>query len=104
MPGFAPLFRRHMAAARIACERPKRGYTPNGACAAYAADAARLGRLREAWPVMLRSWKPFAWKLPEGCRVARAAGECPTGARIAYPDYPTALRGFLREKGYLSTR
>lgn len=50
----------------------------NGNCAAYVADAARLGRVRSAWRIMLHYYRPE----PEG--------------------YPAALRSYLVNGGYIS--
>lgn len=47
-PALAPLFRADMNRARAACE--SRAVEAEGACAGYAADAARLGLLTQAWP------------------------------------------------------
>lgn len=81
------------------------GYN-NGICAAFAADAAMLGRLDADWPLIVKSYaRPKHtiedWPLPEGCRHWSSDGNCPKEATITYADYPAALRGFLRDTGYV---
>jgi hypothetical protein len=51
----------------------------NGDCAAFVADAARLGRVRSAWRIMLNHYRPE----PRG--------------------YPAALRRYLLNGGYISS-
>lgn len=59
-PALAPLFRVNMADALGACEQ--KAIEAQGPCAGYAFDAARLGRLAEAWPVIDA-------QVRRGCRV-----------------------------------
>ena len=100
-PGFSSLFEEAMAEARQACPDPD-GYGANGACAAYVAAAARLGRFDEAWAQMLEGYdRTSAWGLDQGCRVAEIDGECPAGEAIRFDNYPDALRNFLAEHGYI---
>ena len=104
-PGFRPLFETAMADERRACLHPDtqyEGMSPNGACAAYVASAARLGRFDSAWAEMLRAYdRSFDWPLPGGCRVALVDLQCPQGQALEYDNYPDALRAFLVELGYL---
>jgi hypothetical protein len=65
-PAIAPLFRANMASALQACEH--RTVEAAGPCAGYAFDAARLGRLAEAWPVIDA-------EVRRGCRV-RSENPC----------------------------
>jgi hypothetical protein len=104
-PGFRPLFEAAMTEARAGCVTPGgarfEGMSPNGACAAYVAAAARVGRFDEAWAEMLRSYdRDFQWDLPTGCRTP--AVPCADGDVIRYADYPEALRRFLIEQGYIA--
>ena len=100
-PGFRPLFEEAMADARRACIDPE-GYA-NGACAAYVAAAARVGRLDQAWTEMLQHYdRESEWGLDQGCRSALVDGECPEGAAIRFANYPDALRHFLIERGYIA--
>jgi len=101
-PAFRRFFENAMADARRECADPSEGRGPNGACAAYVAAAARLGRLDEAWSVMLREHDPDAeWIYPGGCRVAVTGGECPEAQRIEYRSFPDALRAHLVATGYI---
>lgn len=102
-PAFRPLFEADMAKTKAACVSPDPQRSPNGACAAYAADAARLGRLAEAWPVVLAHYdhRPDAEGL-EACTAPYVSGGCPAGHQVRYPDYPAALRDFLVRTGYLT--
>lgn len=99
-PRFASVFRKSAASARKACIGDD---YPNGACAAWAASAARLGTLDTVWPVILAEYRrePAAW--PDQCKVERSEEDdsCPDGQLIEYPDYPTGLRAFLIETGYI---
>ncbi|HEY6917499.1 MAG TPA: hypothetical protein VI381_07655 [Allosphingosinicella sp.] len=99
-PAFRKLFAQDMARTRKACIAPENGGAANGACAAYVADAARVGKLPEAWAEMLNAYDPgFEWDLPPGCRVKKQP--CPEGQEIALGSYPDALRSFLVRAGYI---
>ena len=99
-PGFRPLFAKAMREFRREC-RDDDG-EPNGACAAYAASAARAGRFEEAWAEMLREHdRGDRSSLPEGCRLAGRDDDCPEASVIHFRDYPEALRHFLVGWGYL---
>lgn len=100
-PAFRPLMAQSAERARSACLAPEGG-VPNGACAAYVAAAARIGRFQQAWSDMLSSHDPdAAWELPTGCRID-AQGECPEEQRIVYESYPEALYQFLIDTGYIA--
>lgn len=97
-PRFRKVFERAAAETRKECIAEE---YPNGVCAAYAANAARLGQLDAAWPVILREYQRGVKTWPDSCKVARDAEyNCPDGQEIEYPDYPTALRAYLKELGY----
>jgi hypothetical protein len=74
---FAPIFRRDMADTRKRCLSPKSNPQRNGPCAAYVADAARVGQFHRAWKEMLRVYD-HSWK-----------------------NYPDDLRAFLQSLGYI---
>jgi len=96
-PAFRALFESAMADARLVCREEH----ANGACAAYVATAARLGRFDEAWAEMLEAYdRSFEWPFPVECRIEAAAGECPASERI--DSYPEALRQFLIDQGYIA--
>jgi hypothetical protein len=59
-PALAPLYRADMVRARYACEHART--EAQGACAGYAADAARIGQLPQAWRVIQA-------QVLRGCRV-----------------------------------
>jgi len=83
------------------CRTSDDDLTRNGACAAYVAAAARLGKLDEAWPVMLEHYSAQVdWSNPMGCAVV-TKGECPKGDEITYQSYPEALLAFLKSQGYV---
>ena len=98
-PRFRRVFEKAAAKTRAACIKDD---YPNGICAAYAANAARLGQLDAAWPLILREFDPRLTIWPDRCKVARNdAYDCPEGQVVEYPDYPTALRAYLVELGYI---
>jgi hypothetical protein len=99
-PKYAPLFRQDMVKAETYCRQHA-----NGACAAFAADAARLGRLDRAWPILLASWdRTTHWAWPVHCRVQAPPDNCPAADQQTFTDMPDALRAFLRDTGYLPQR
>ncbi|NEX92596.1 hypothetical protein, partial [Caulobacter sp. 17J65-9] len=92
---FVAVFRADMEAARPIC-----ALGSNSACAAFVADAARVGRLEWAWSVMLQSYdRKAGWPLPAGCEDDRAP--CPSGQVRRFSGYPAALEDFLRRSGYV---
>ena len=98
-PRYAKVFAKAAASARKACIGED---YPNGACAAWAAAAARLGTLDAVWPVILAEYRkdPAFW--PHRCKVDRNDdGICPEGQLVEFPDYPTGLRAYLAELGYI---
>lgn len=97
--GFRHLFVQAAQSSRRNCVERGYGGNPNGACAAYAASAARAGSFEVAWPEILSAFNPADWDLPTGCRVAQ--DPCPASAEIRFRNYPDALRHLLREWGYL---
>ncbi|MGI4731194.1 MAG: hypothetical protein ACRYFW_05540 [Janthinobacterium lividum] len=101
-PAFRRLFAADMAKARQGCVAPSAGRSPNGACAAYAADAARTGRFAAAWPDVIARYdrSSDADGYPR-CTTADAAGHCSPEHEVRYANYPAALRAFLIRTGYL---
>jgi uncharacterized protein YecT (DUF1311 family) len=96
-PRYAKLFRKDMKAAEAACI--KHG---NGACAAFVADASRLGLYGWAWRIMLASYDSTShWTWPAECLVA-GANPCPAGQARTYASMPDALAAFLLQDGYVS--
>lgn len=75
----------------------------NGACIAYVAAGARLGKFAE----FLAEASKNASKandifLPKGCKVALEAYECPTGQEIRFYTFESAASWFLRANGYIN--
>lgn len=102
-PRFASLFARQLADRRQACIASDNG-EPRGVCAGYAADAARLGRFAQAWPVVLAHTGTSAGLADNDltrCPVAFVDGRCPPGRQVVYKDYAAMLRAFLTVTGYL---
>lgn len=98
-PAFRRLYEADARTARAACIGNSTGR--NGACAAYVAASARLGRFDAAWAEMLRHYQRDSDSdLPRGCRTARG-DRCPDAQEIVYRDFPSALRNFLIETGYI---
>jgi len=97
---FASLYRSDIANAQTGCLAHN-----NGACAAFVADAARLGRRDEAWKIMLANYdSQSSWGLPDGCLVPWQNGSCPPDQILKFTGFPEALEWFLYENGYTSSR
>jgi hypothetical protein len=96
-PAFRPLFEKALAEHRAECVSGDGDHAP--ACAAWVADAARLGRFEAAWKEMLPHLKPgeLAW---QDCLVA--SWPCPAGRGTQYRSFPESLRAFLKKAGYIS--
>lgn len=91
-PAFRPLFEEDLVGARKACLAKDE---PNaGACAAWAADAARLGQFDAVWPQAMKAYDQGVADWPGSCKESPPPTPC-------YTDYPTALRAFLSDRGYL---
>lgn len=104
-PAFRPRFERLRARLARSCSRRRPGQGSNGACAAYVAAAARVGKFDAAWADMLVAYDQKGdspvW-LPTGCRVATDGAECPEAETIRYATFPEALRAFLIRQGYIA--
>lgn len=87
---FAQVYRKEMARLRPICT--SRRQERNGACAAYVADAARIGEFDQAWALMLRHYERDPGK--------RAASADPQAAS----DFPESLRAFLKKTGYIPSK
>jgi hypothetical protein len=104
-PRFRMLFSAALAEDRARCLEG--GSEANAPCAAFVADAARIGRaeFEQAWREMLPHYERSpAFGFPQGCRVATRDAPCPEQQRFDYPDFPSALRPFLEQAGYLPVR
>jgi uncharacterized protein YecT (DUF1311 family) len=98
-PRFAKIYRADMRRAEPACLEHN-----NGACAAFVADASRLGLHDWAWQIMLTSYNPSSdWVLPTKCAVPLVNNACPPGQEQKFDNYPDALDWFLTDAGYVAT-
>lgn len=95
-PRYAAVYRTDMEEAKTSCA----GHA-NGGCAAYVADAARLGQFDEAWTFMLANYdQKSEWTYPARCNGTKVDYQC-KGTEIKPKDYPEALRWFLEDNGYI---
>jgi hypothetical protein len=73
----------------------------NAACAAFIANASRLGKRTWAWDIMLKNYsRSTDWPLPEKCRVRKVNDLCPPGQSDQFRAFPEALEWFLADTGY----
>jgi hypothetical protein len=85
-----------MKRAHAGCMKQK-----NAACAAFVANASRLGRHEWAWDVMLAHYRRSTdWDFPTKCKVPLEAGVCPPGRSEQFREFPEALAWFLTDTGY----
>jgi len=99
-PGFGHLFEAYSHRAREACARTVDKFR-NGACAAYVASEARLGKLETALGFVDTAANQEAKEfLPRGCKV-KYERVCPQGQVISFDNFSGAIRWFLREYGYV---
>ena len=85
-----------MASALSGCVKHK-----NAPCAAFVADAARLGRRAWAWNIMLSHYRRSSdWNFPTKCNVPLASDVCPPGQSEQFREFPDALAWFLTDTGY----
>ncbi len=101
-PAYAGVFRDDMERLRPIC-LSRRDHR-NGACAAYVADAARIGRFERAWADMLAHWDRRHPDLWQGCDVPPSQWSrhrCPPGQASHYRTFPESLHAFLRQAGYI---
>ena len=101
-PGFVPLWTEYASRMRAMCadrSDPDR----NGACAAYVAASARLGKFATAMKdteALVTSTEGL--QLPTGCRLPEVEGVCPAGMEREFYTFGDALRWFLKKNGYIS--
>jgi hypothetical protein len=97
---YRALFEKDMQETQAACEDHN-----NGGCAAYAADAARLGMFDMAWDAVLKNYDPKSdWDYPAKCNVERTDGVCPDNAETKFANFPEALMWFLEDTGYIKPK
>ena len=82
------LLNRQMKDAEAACAMHN-----NGGCAAFVADAVRLGQVDNAWAAMLKNFEAKSnWDYPKTSAVASAApGPCSKGQEPVFASFPDAL-------------
>ena len=92
---YRPAFERELNRMKSYCQQGS-----NGGCAGYVATAARVGKLEEAWRVMLASYsKDNSWTFPAPCKVTTTE-DCPENEMSIFETYPESLQWFLGEAGY----
>ena len=73
----------------------------NAACAAFVADANRLGRGNWGWRRMLANYRHSTdWDFPTKCGAPLVKDSCPAGRTEQFREFPDALEWFLAENGY----
>lgn len=97
-PRFARVWQDYARVTLKACKSDK--YERNGACAAYAAAMARLGKAEEGILTASKLADTDLMFLPESCKVAYVDDMCPEGQEITFTAFEPALRWFLGENGY----
>jgi hypothetical protein len=98
-PRFSRLYKADMRAAQAGCVDHN-----NGACAAFVADASRLGRHDWAWRFMLANYDSKSdWVLPTKCLVPIKEQSCPPDQKQKFSTFPDALRWFLYDTGYTAS-
>ncbi|MGC1270604.1 MAG: hypothetical protein WA842_08425 [Croceibacterium sp.] len=97
-PAFAPAFIRFVKDTGKICGGTDAGR--NGACSAYAAALARLGRAEEGIAFAVAHQEDSNW-LPEPCTVDLLEDyTCPEGKARTFSGFEEALRWFLQDAGY----
>lgn len=97
-PAFAPAFARFVKDTGKVCGSTEAGR--NGACSAYAAALARLGRAEDGIRFALAHQEDSGW-LPEPCTVDLLEDyTCPEGKARTFSGFEAALRWFLQDAGY----
>lgn len=95
-----PVFAADIAPVRAMCRSTHADR--NGNCAAYLADAARLGRFAAAWRDMLAHYERGSrFGLWQRCTAPRGLRDtCPPGS--LYRSFPESVRAFLVRTGYIT--
>jgi len=94
---YAPLFRTDMEKSKTEC-----GKGSNGACAAYAASAARTRAFDLAWKFVLSHYdRKSVWDYPTRCTGKMLDGQCK--GKVQTPkDFPQSLKWFLVDNQYIA--
>lgn len=99
-PAFRNVFEEFSKESKAACSDLTDVYR-NGACAAFVASEARLGRITSA----LSMAEQYAYSgseawYPEDCEVELVDYQCPPSRAIKFYSFGDAIRWFLRKHGY----
>ena len=99
---FQAVYRKDMEKTGQDCQKNSDGLARNAACAAFVADAARVGEADQAWALMLASYDPSAtWDWFDKCTIP-TADICPRNAQLHFKSFPEALLNFLKRESYVS--
>ncbi|MFZ1743676.1 MAG: hypothetical protein WAT93_12530 [Pontixanthobacter sp.] len=99
--GFRRIFEDFSIQSKEACTDSSDPYR-NGACAAYVASEARLGRLNAALNfVDEHAYEGEGIVLPSDCKVELIEYVCPKDQDISFTSFYAAIRWFLRKHDYI---
>lgn len=99
---FQAIYRKDMEKTGRDCQKNSDGFARNAACAAFVADAARVGEADQAWALMLVSYDPGAiWDWFDKCTIP-TVDICPRSAQVHFTNFPEALLNFLKRENYVS--
>ena len=100
-PAFRTVWEKFAAETRKRC-MDRSDNDRNGACAAYVASGARLGKFEAAMTEAVQ-WANLGKdaELPSGCKVELVQYLCPKGQEIKFFDFKSALVWFLRKTKYI---
>lgn len=101
-PSVRAVFADDLGARRAICLSGQ--HDRNGNCAAYLADAARLGQFAAAWREMLAHYeRECSWTRWQDCRdPGDAHGDRPADATTRFRGFPESVRAFLVAAGYIT--
>lgn len=97
-PSFRPLWETLASNSWKVCVDPKES-DRNGACIAFVAASARLGKYQEGLRVAVKHAEKDG-QLPTACKVEAASYDCPAGQEIKFYNFEAAAVWFLRQHGY----
>ncbi len=99
--GFRPLWEKFSAQTKAQCAVSSDN-DRNGACIAFLAAEARLGRFENSFPLAIAmAYNGADAEFPSSCSVALADSLCPSGQEVKFATFETAARWFLKENHYL---
>ena len=99
-PRYDALYRRFAAAMQRDCASDEKGR--NGACVAYAAAMARLGKAEDGIAFAVTHADDSGW-YPDSCKVPLDEEDaCPDGKERSFASFEDALRWFLADTGWIA--